>query len=90
MKPADALSERSNDPAPGDTDAHPASAGSLWQQLLARENLAEALRRVEQKAGAPGIDGMSTRSCGRGCMTIGHRSAQRLTRVPTGRSPFVG
>jgi retron-type reverse transcriptase len=33
----------------------------LWEQLLARENLAEALRRVEQKAGAPGIDGMSTK-----------------------------
>jgi len=27
---------------------------------MARENLAEALTRVEQKAGAPGIDGMST------------------------------
>jgi group II intron reverse transcriptase/maturase len=33
----------------------------LWEQLLARENLAEALRRVEQNAGAPGIDGMSTK-----------------------------
>ena len=28
---------------------------------MARENLAEALTRVEQKAGAPGIDGMSTK-----------------------------
>ena len=28
---------------------------------MARENLAEALRRVEQNAGAPGIDGMSTK-----------------------------
>ena len=28
---------------------------------MARENLAEALKRVEQKAGAPGIDGMSTK-----------------------------
>jgi RNA-directed DNA polymerase len=33
----------------------------LWEQFLARENLAEALRRVEQNAGAPGIDGMSTK-----------------------------
>ncbi len=28
---------------------------------MARGNLAEALRRVEQKAGAAGIDGMSTK-----------------------------
>ena len=61
MKPEDALSGRSNDPAPDDTAAHPASAGSLWTQLLSRENLAEALRRVERNAGAPGIDGMSTK-----------------------------
>ena len=33
----------------------------MWEQLLARENLAEALRRVEHNAGAPGIDGMSTK-----------------------------
>ena len=59
MKPGDARSEHSRSPAPRDTAAHPAEA-SLWEQLLSRENLAEALRRVEQKAGAPGIDGMST------------------------------
>ena len=59
MKPEDARSERSPSPAPGDTAPHPAKA-SLWEQVMARENLAEALRRVEQKAGAPGIDGMST------------------------------
>ena len=61
MKPEDARSERSNDPVPDDTAAHPADAGSLWEQFLARGNLAEALRRVEQNAGAPGIDGMSTK-----------------------------
>ena len=60
MKPEDARSERSPSPAPGDTAPHPAEA-SLWEQFLARENLAEALRRVEQNAGAPGIDGMSTK-----------------------------
>ena len=60
MKPGDARSEHSRSPAPRDTAAHPAEA-SLWEQLLSRENLAEALRRVEQKAGAPGIDGMSTK-----------------------------
>ena len=60
MKPEDACPERSNGPAPDDTAAHPAAAG-LWEQFLARGNLAEALRRVEQNAGAPGIDGMSTK-----------------------------
>jgi group II intron reverse transcriptase/maturase len=40
--------------------AHPAEAG-LWELFLSRENLAEALRRVEQNAGAAGIDGMSTK-----------------------------
>jgi RNA-directed DNA polymerase len=60
VKPEDARSERSSSPAPGDTAPHPAEA-SMWEQVLARENLAEALKRVEQKAGAPGIDGMSTK-----------------------------
>lgn len=59
MKPDDARPGRSNDPAPDDTAAHPAAAG-LWERLLSRGNLAEALRRVEQNAGAAGIDGMST------------------------------
>ncbi|MGZ6640132.1 MAG: hypothetical protein ACXVII_45945 [Solirubrobacteraceae bacterium] len=60
MKPEDRRSERSPSPAPGDTAPHPAEV-SLWEQFLARGNLAEALRRVEQNAGAPGIDGMSTK-----------------------------
>ena len=59
MKPEGSRPERSNGPAPGDTAAHPAAA-DLWEQFLSRENLAAALRRVEQNAGAPGIDGMST------------------------------
>ena len=59
VKPEDHRSERSSSPAPGDTAPHPADA-SLWEQFLARGNLAEALRRVEQNAGAPGIDEMST------------------------------
>ena len=60
MKPEEPRLERSSDPAPDGTAAHPAAAGSLWEQFLSRGNLAEALRRVEQNAGAPGIDGMST------------------------------
>ena len=50
VKPEDPRSERSPSPAPGDTAPHPAEA-SLWEQFLARDNLAEALRRVEQNAG---------------------------------------
>lgn len=60
MKPEDARPERSDGPAPDGTAAYPAKAG-LWEQVLARENLALALRRVERNAGAAGIDGMTTR-----------------------------
>jgi len=60
VKPEDSWSERSHDPAPGETAAHPAKAGGLWEKFLSRGNLAEALRRVELNAGAPGIDGMGT------------------------------
>jgi RNA-directed DNA polymerase len=61
VKPEDARPERSNDPAPDGTVAYPAEARSLWERFMARENLTEALRRVEQNAGAAGIDGMSTK-----------------------------
>ena len=60
VKPEGSRPERSPSPAPGDTAPHPAEA-SLWDQFLSRENLAEALRRVEQNAGAAGTDGMSTK-----------------------------
>jgi RNA-directed DNA polymerase len=60
VKPEAIRSEQSPAAAPGETAPHPAEA-SLWEQFLARENLAEALRRVEQNAGAPGPDGMSTK-----------------------------
>ncbi len=60
VKPEDHRPERSPSPVPSDTASHPAEA-SLWEQLLARDNLAAALRRVEQNAGAAGIDGMSTK-----------------------------
>ena len=59
MKPNDRPSGRSDHPAAHETGPHPAPAG-LWEQFLSRGNLAEALRRVERNAGAPGIDGMST------------------------------
>ena len=53
MKPEHARPERSNSAAPDDTSAHPAEA-SLWEQFISSESLAEALRRVERNAGAPG------------------------------------
>ena len=65
MKPDEPLSERSSGPAPDDTVAHPAGV-SLWEQVFSRENLALALRRVEQNAGAAGIDGMGAKGCGHG------------------------
>jgi RNA-directed DNA polymerase len=60
VKPEDHRAGRSPSPVPGDTASHPVEA-SLWELVLSRGNLAEALRRVEQNAGAPGIDGMSTK-----------------------------
>ncbi len=59
MKPEAPREERSGFPAPGEAEPHPAAA-NLWEKFLSRENLAAALRRVEQNAGAPGVDGMET------------------------------
>jgi hypothetical protein len=86
VKPKDPRPERSLSPAPSGTAPHPAEV-SLWEQLLARGNLAEALRRVEQNAGAPGIDGMSTQELRAWLKIIGHRSARSPRRALTGRSP---
>jgi hypothetical protein len=58
----------------------------LWEQFLARDNLAEALRRVEQNAGAPGIDGMSTKELRPWLYDHCRRFARSLTRALTGRS----
>jgi RNA-directed DNA polymerase len=60
VKPEGTRPGQSPSPARSDAAPHPAEA-SLWEQLISRGNLAEALRRVEQNAGAPGIDGMSTK-----------------------------
>jgi retron-type reverse transcriptase len=51
--------ERSGDPASPETTPHPARATDLWEDLLSRDNLARALRRVERNSGAPGPDGMT-------------------------------
>jgi len=60
VKPSDAGAERSADPASPEPAAHPARAMDLWEGFLSRENLARAVRRVEQNRGAPGPDGMTT------------------------------
>ena len=61
MKPEDHRLRAQQRSGAGRHRRSPRRGGSLWEQLLARGNLAEALRRVEQNAGAAGIDGMSTK-----------------------------
>jgi RNA-directed DNA polymerase len=58
VSPDDPRRERSGSPAPDVTVPHPARVG-LWEEFLSRENLVRALRRVEQNAGAAGIDGIT-------------------------------
>lgn len=60
MKPEGPRQEQGDHTAPGDTVPHPAKAVELWKEAFSRDNLASALRRVEQNAGAPGIDGMTS------------------------------
>ena len=59
VKPEGSHGEQSLFPAAASPDSHPAPAG-LWENFLSRENLARALKRVEQNHGAPGPDGMRT------------------------------
>jgi len=59
-EPEASREEQSGFPAPGAAEPHPAATGDLWEKFLSRGNLAAALRRVEQNAGAPGVDGVQT------------------------------
>jgi RNA-directed DNA polymerase len=59
VNPDDARREPSDSPAPEGPDPHPAPV-TLFESVLSRENLTQALKRVEQNAGAPGPDGMTT------------------------------
>ncbi|NJD61601.1 MAG: group II intron reverse transcriptase/maturase [Deltaproteobacteria bacterium] len=59
MKPAAPRQEPSLSPAPESHHSHPAPA-TLFEEFLSRENLARALKRGEQNAGASGPDGMTT------------------------------
>jgi RNA-directed DNA polymerase len=52
--------ERSDRSAHSEDAAIPGLEVSLWEQMLAPENLSRALRRVRANRGAPGVDGMTT------------------------------
>ncbi|MCA1821184.1 MAG: group II intron reverse transcriptase/maturase [Pseudonocardia sp.] len=52
--------ERSGRSAHSEEAAIPGLEVSLWEQMLAPENLSRALRRVRANAGAAGVDGMTT------------------------------
>ena len=61
MRPA---AERSGRSAHSEEAAIPGLEVSLWEQMLAPENLSRALRRVKANRGAPGVDGMTTEELG--------------------------
>lgn len=52
-------SERSDRSARAGDDVH-REQDDLWQQMLSKENLLAALKRVEANKGAPGVDGVRT------------------------------
>jgi RNA-directed DNA polymerase len=56
--------ERSGQSAHPEGTAIPGLGVSLWEQMLAPENLSRALRRVRANRGAPGVDGMTTDELG--------------------------
>jgi RNA-directed DNA polymerase len=56
--------ERSDQSAHSGETAIPGLEVSLWEQMLAPENLSRALRRVRANRGAPGVDGMTTDELG--------------------------
>jgi len=59
VSPQTTTRERKERPALFD-DQSQSDDGSLWAALLSKENLSRALKRVEAKKVAPGIDGMTT------------------------------
>jgi RNA-directed DNA polymerase len=56
--------ERSGQSAHSGEAAIPGLEVSLWERMLAPENLSRALRRVTANRGAPGVDGMTTEDLG--------------------------
>jgi group II intron reverse transcriptase/maturase len=59
VQPPRRPAEQSASSAPNGGPLHSVPSGGLWEQAFSPDNLARALRRVEQNGGAPGPDGMS-------------------------------
>lgn len=57
MKPESPRQERKHPPAQATHGPSPACE-ELWEKVFSRDNLQQALKRVEQNQGAPGPDGM--------------------------------
>ena len=57
--PSEPTAERSGQPAHIEDDGH-LPEDWLWRAFLSRDNLFEALSRVQANRGAPGVDGMTT------------------------------
>jgi RNA-directed DNA polymerase len=53
------LSQRAEPSPARDEGMSNAEGGSVWEQVLERQNLLAALKRVEANGGAPGMDGMT-------------------------------
>ena len=53
------LSQRAEPSPARDEGMSNAEGGGVWEQVLERQNLLAALKRVEANGGAPGIDGMT-------------------------------
>lgn len=58
VKPESPRRERKHHPAQATHGPSPACEEELWEKVFARDNLQQALKRVEQNQGAPGPDGM--------------------------------
>ncbi|MGE5560715.1 MAG: group II intron reverse transcriptase/maturase, partial [Chloroflexota bacterium] len=62
MKPRGTAEGLSAPPARTENTSRGAGSNGLLEQVVAKENMKAALRRVEHNGGAPGVDGMTTES----------------------------
>jgi RNA-directed DNA polymerase len=76
--------ERSGRSAHSEDAAVPGLEVSLWEQMLAPENLSRALKRVRANRGAPGVDGMTTEEFVPWLREHRATVRGRWTRTPTG------